>query len=225
MVHGVTQTMHRSDQVLQATVSDELLFIPSVDSHLAVSAVDGVVTLEGDVASVPERLAAVEAAGGVWGVHNVIDHTVVRSAGASGANDGELARAATSMLEWTVDVPANAVTVEVDERKITLTGVVTWDFQREAAARAVLYIRGITGVDNKIGIHEMATVSVATDAVEAAIGRNMPMYAQTIAVGVHDHTLTLSGTVGSSTQRRRVERLAWAAAGVTTIENNIVIAA
>jgi len=61
--------------------------------------------------------------------------------------------------------------------------------------------------------------------VKAAIGRNMPMYARAVAVGVHDHTLTLSGTVGSSIQRRRVERLAWAAAGVTTIVNNIVIAA
>ena len=220
----MTQTMHRSDQVLQATVADELLFIPSVDSHLAVSAVDGVVTLEGDVASVPERLAAVEAAGGVWGVKDVTDHTVVRSAGASGADDGELARAATSMLEWSVDVPANAVMVEVNQRKITLTGVVTWDFQREAATRAVLYMRGITGVDNKVAIHEMTTVSVAKDSVEASIRRNLPMYARAIAVGAQGHTLTLSGTVGSSTQRRRVERLAWAAAGVSTVENNLVIA-
>jgi osmotically-inducible protein OsmY len=220
----VTQTTHRSDQVLQASVSDELLFIPSVDSHLAVSAVEGVVTLEGDVASVPERLAAVEAAGGVWGVKDVTDHTVVRSAGASGADDAALARAATAMLEWTVDVPVNAVMAEVNHHKITLTGVVTWDFQREAASRAVLYIRGITGVDNKITIHEMPTVSVDKDAVEAAIRRNLPMYARAIAVGVHGHTLTLSGTVGSSTQRRRVERLAWAAAGVSTVENNVVIA-
>jgi osmotically-inducible protein OsmY len=219
----VTQTMHRSDQVLQAAVSDELLFIPSVDSHLAVSAVDGVVTLEGDVASIPERLAAVEAAGGVWGVKDVIDHTVVRSAGASGANDAELARAATTMLEWSVDVPVNAVTVEVNQRRVTLTGAVTWDFQREAATRAVRYMRGITGVDNKVAIHEMTTVSVDTDALEAAIRRNMPMYARAIAIGVRGHTLTLSGTVGSSTQRLRVERLAWAAAGVTTVENNIVI--
>src|SRR6185369_5071924 len=119
----------------------------------------------------------------------------------------------------------NAVTVEVNQRTITLTGVVTWDFQRQAAARAVLYMRGITGVDNKIAIRETTTVSVVKDAVKAAIGRNMPMYARAVAVGVHDHTLTLTGTVGSSTQRRRVERLGWAAAGVTTIENNIVIAA
>jgi osmotically-inducible protein OsmY len=186
--------------------------------------VDGVVTLEGDVASIPERLAAVGAAEGVWGVKDVIDHTVVRSAGASGANDAELARAATTMLEWSVDVPLGAVTVEVNQRKVTLTGVVTWDYQRKAAARAVRYIRGITGVDNKIAIHEMATVSVAKDAVEAAIRRVIPMYARAIAVAVHGHTLTLSGTVGSSTQRRRVERLAWAAAGVTAVENNLVIA-
>jgi osmotically-inducible protein OsmY len=157
-------------------------------------------------------------------VKDVIDHTVVRSAGASGANDAELARAVTSILEWVVDVPANGVTVEVNQRKITLTGVVTWDYQRKAATRAVLYLRGITRVDNKVAIHEMTTVSVATDAVEAAIGRNMPMYDRAIAVGVHDHALTLSGTVGSSTQRSRVERLAWAAAGGTTVENNIVIA-
>jgi osmotically-inducible protein OsmY len=70
----------------------------------------------------------------------------------------------------------------------------------------------------------MATVSVAKDAVEAAIRRVIPMYARAIAVAVHGHTLTLSGTVGSSTQRRRVERLAWAAAGVTAVENNLVIA-
>jgi osmotically-inducible protein OsmY len=221
---GVIQTMHRSDQVLQAIVSDELLFIPSVDSNLAVSVVDGVVTLKGEVASVPERRAAVEVAEGVWGVRDVIDHTDVRGAGASGADDAELAHAAASMLDWSVDVPADAVWVEVNQRKITLTGVVTWDFQRKAAARAVLYIRGIVGVDNKIAIHEMTTVSVAKDAVEAAICRNLPMYARAVAVGVHGHTLTLSGTVGSSTQRRRVEGLAWAAAGVTMVENNIVIA-
>lgn len=221
----MTQTMHRSDQVLQAIVADELLFLPSIDSHLAVSAVDGVITLEGDVANVPERLAAVEAAGGIWGVKDVTDHTVVRSADASAAGDAELARAATTIVEWAVDVPANAVRVEVNQRKITLTGVVTWDFQREAATRAVLYMRGITGVDNKIAIHEMTTVSVVTDAVKAAISRNLPMYARAIAVQAHDHTLTLSGTVGSSTQRRRVERLAFAAAGVIEVENNIVIAA
>jgi osmotically-inducible protein OsmY len=215
--------MHRSDQVLQATVSDELLFTPSVDSHPKVSVVDGVVTLEGNVASVPERLAATEAAERVWGVQRVIDRLVVRSAGASGSDDAGLARSAGSMLDWSVDVPLNAVEVEVRDRKVTLTGVVTWDFQRVAADRSVRSLRGITGVDNRITIHESASVSVVKDGVQAAIRRTMPFDARTITVDVHDHRLTLSGSVRSSTDRRRVEELAWAAAGVTTVANDIVI--
>jgi len=219
----VTQSMHRSDQVLQATVSDELLFTPSVDSHPKVSVIDGVVTLEGNVASVPERLAAAEAAERVWGVQRVIDHLIVRSAGASGSDDAGLARSAGSMLDWSVDVPLNAVKAEVKERKVTLTGVVTWDFQRVAADRSVRSLRGITGVDNRVTIHESASVSVLKDGVQAAIRRTMPMDARTITVDVHDHRLTLSGRVRSSSDRRRVEELAWAAAGVTTVENDIVI--
>jgi osmotically-inducible protein OsmY len=215
--------MYRSDQVLQATVSDELLYTPSVDSHPSVSVVDGVVTLEGDVASVPERLAAVEAAERVWGVQRVIDHLVVRSAGASGSDDAGLARTARSMLEWSVDVPANAVKAEVRDRKLTLTGVVTWDFQRVAAVRSVRSLRGITSVDNRVAIHESASVSVLKDGVEAAIRRTMPLDARAITVEVHGHRLSLSGSVRSASDRRRVERLAWAAAGVTTVDNDIVV--
>lgn len=219
----MTQTMHRSDQIIQATVADELLFTPSVDSHLKVVATDGVVTLDGDVASVAERLAATKAAARVWGVKGVTDRTLVRSAGATGADDTDLARAATSMLDWSVDVPTNAVTVEVRDRRITLSGVVTWDFQRQAADRAVRYMRGITGVSNRVTIHETGSVSVAKDGVEAAIRRNTPLDARSITVDVHDHQLTLSGSVRSATERRQVENLAWAAAGVATVENNLAI--
>lgn len=221
----MTLTMHRSDQVLEATVSDELLFMPSVDSHLRVSAHDGVVTLEGEVASVPERIAAADAAEHVWGVRQVVDHLVVRSAGASGSDDTDLARAATSILEWSVDVPLSTITVEVTDRKIRLTGVVTWDYQREAAARAVRSLRGITDVRNDVTINESASVSVLKDAVEAAIRRNLPLEARTITVEVHGHKVTLTGHLRSSSDRRRVEYLAWSAAGVSTVDNNIALAA
>jgi osmotically-inducible protein OsmY len=223
MVQGVTQTMHRSDQVLQATVSDQLLFTPSVDSHLTVAVTEGVVLLEGDVASVAERRAATKTAGRVWGVKAVTNHTVVRSAGASGADDTDLARVATSMLDWSVDVPANTVTAEVHDRKITLNGVVTWQFQREAAARAVRYLRGITAVTNKITINESPSVSIVKDGLEAAIRRTMPMLAPAITVDVDGHALTLRGNVRSSAQRRQVEHLAWATAGVSSVDNNLVI--
>jgi osmotically-inducible protein OsmY len=219
----VTQTMHRSDQDLQATVSDELLYTPSIDSHLTVTANDGVVTLAGDVGSLPERLAAKQAAERVWGVKVVADKMVVRSAGASGATDADLAGAASHMLAWSIDVPHDTVTVEIRDRTLTLSGAVTWDFQREAALRAVTYIRGISGVNNNISLSQKASVSVVKDAVEAAIRRNAPLDAQTIAVEVNGHELTLSGSVRSSMERDQAEHVAWGAAGVANVKNNLFV--
>jgi osmotically-inducible protein OsmY len=219
----VTQTMHRSDQDLQAYVSDELLYTPSIDTNLTVTVNDGVVTLAGDVASLPERLAARQAAERVWGVKLVVDKTVVRSAGATGATDTDIASAAGYMLSWCVDVPSNSVTIEISDRKLTLSGAVTWDFQREAAMRAVSYIRGIAGVTNRISIIEHAAVSVMKDAVDAAIRRNAPLGAEAITVEVNDHEVTLHGTVRSWTERQQAEQVAWAAAGVTNVKNDLVI--
>ena len=220
----MTQMMHQSDQLIQATVSDELLYTPSIDSHPTVAVRDGIVTLTGDVASVPERITAERAAGRVWGVKAVIDQMVVRSAGASGASDADLARSATAMLDLTVDVPTNAVQVEVRDRTITLTGVVTWHFQRQAAARALSHIRGINGVTNTLTLNENANVSIVKDGVEAAIRRNTPLDASAITVDVHGHTVRLGGCVRSSAERRQADRIAWAAAGVTGVQNDLIIA-
>lgn len=219
----MTQTMRRSDRDIQGTVSDELLYTPSVDTNLAVTVEDGLVTLAGDVGSLPERLAANRAAKRVWGVKAVSDTIVVRSSGASGATDDDLARAASDMLGWSVDVPTNTVRVSVRNRVITLSGTVTWDFQREAAARAVSYIRGITGVSNNIALNENPSVSVIKEAVEGAILRNAPLDADAIMVEVVGHELTLHGHVRSWAERHQAERVAWAAAGVTKVNNDLII--
>jgi osmotically-inducible protein OsmY len=215
--------MHRSDQDLQANVSDELLYTPSVDTHVVVAVNDGVVTLSGDVGSLPERLAAQQAAEQVWGVKAVVDTMVVRSAGASGATDADMAQAASQMIAWSVDVPRNAVTVDIRDRTITLSGAVTWEFQREAAARAVTYIRGITAVSNNISLAEKASVSVVKEAVDAAMRRNAPLDAQAITVEVNGHELTLRGHVRSSAESHQAERVAWTAAGVATVKNDLFI--
>ena len=148
----MTQAMHRSDQILQATICDELHFTPNGDNDPVVSVRDGIVTLTGEVASVPERLAATEAAGRVWGVKAVANQLVVRGAGVSGTTDADLARTATELFDASVDIPREAVSVVVNHRTVTLSGTVASHSQREAAVRAVSYIRGITAVVNNVTI-------------------------------------------------------------------------
>src|SRR4029453_1223481 len=98
MVVHMTQTMHRSDQDLQATVSDELLYTPSIDTHLTVTVNDGVVTLAGDGGSLPEGPGGNDGAERVWGVKVFAAKMVVRSAGAAGATDPAPAGAASHMI-------------------------------------------------------------------------------------------------------------------------------
>jgi osmotically-inducible protein OsmY len=83
-----------TDCLLQANVSDELLYLPNVGSHLGVSADDGAVTLTGEVASLPERSAARAAAARVWGVTTVIDAMTVHLPTAAYREDEDLERAA-----------------------------------------------------------------------------------------------------------------------------------
>jgi hypothetical protein len=47
--------------LVQANVSDELLYLPDVGAHLGVTAYDHAVTLTGEVISLPERRASRDA--------------------------------------------------------------------------------------------------------------------------------------------------------------------
>lgn len=222
----MTQMIRRSDKELQTNVTDELLYNPSIDAaHLAASANDGVVTLSGEVGSLPERHAAKRAAMRVWGVKAVADDMVVRDPGTSGTKDTDIAEAASQMLRWAVDVPSDTVTVGVRDHTITLSGTVTWQYQRQAAARAVMYLRGVTGVANTISLTATAPASGVKAAIEAAILRNAQPDSREITVDANGAEVTLRGTVRSWAERRQAEYLAWSASGVTSVKNDLAVTA
>lgn len=220
----MTQTTHRSDHDLQATVSEELRYTPSVDTHVAVAVNGGTVTLSGEVGSLPERIAAKRAVMRVSGVKAVANELRVRVLPTPGTNDADIAQTAGRLLGWAVDVPSETVKAEVHDHVITLSGHVTWDYQRAAAVRAVTYIRGVTGVANTITIRQGELVSVMKAAVEQAIQRNAILDTDTVTVDVDGHELTLRGNVGSFAGRRQAEQAAWAAAGVTSVKNHLLVA-
>jgi osmotically-inducible protein OsmY len=220
----MTQTIHRSDKELQTSVTDELLFNPSIDAaDLAASANDGVVTLSGQVDSLPERHAAKRAALRVHGVKTVTDNMVVRNPGTAASKDTDLAEAASEMLRLAVDVPAGAVKANVRDNVLALSGTVLWQFQREAAARAVMYIRGITGFTNDILLTATAPAAGVKTEIEAAILRNAQLDSREITVAVTGGEVTLHGTVRSWAERRQAEYVAWSALGVTAVKNDLAV--
>src|SRR6476660_3779283 len=112
MVGLMMQTTHQTDQDIQANVTEELLYDPCCQTG---------------------QLTVKRSAMRVRGVKAVTDEMTVRSPGASGdATDADITQAARHMLDWSVDVPANAVKVAVRDHKATLSGTVAWGYQRDA---------------------------------------------------------------------------------------------
>ncbi len=67
--------------------------------------------------------------------------------------------------------------------------------------------------------------TVVKQAIEEALKRDAEVDAQRIQVETSGSKVILKGTVYSWFERKEAERVAWEAAGVTQVENQIAIAA
>lgn len=214
------------DHALKAAIEDELNWVPHVQAdRVGVSVNDGAVTLSGQVGSYPEKVAAVRAALRVRGVTAVADEIVVATWGPHA--DADIARDAASALNRTIVIPPGSIKATVHQHVITLSGKVSWQYQREAARRAVAGLPGVTGVVNQILIEPTVIVSASKtkSKITSAIMRNAQLDANHITVTVHDSGVTLTGTVSSWAERRQAEHAAWAAPGVTEVVNQLVVQA
>lgn len=221
----MTQRPHQTDQDIQANVLEELKYDPSCETgQIKVTADGGTVKLSGEVTSYRHRLAAKRSAMRVRGVKAISDELTVRGPASVGASDADMTEAAHRILDWTADVPAKAIKVAVRDHKLILSGQVAWGYQRDAALRAMTNLRGVAAVKDEIVVDQPESTTPAKNTIAAAMQRNAQLEPQAIHVDVNDHELTLRGMVRSFAEYRQAERTAWNAAGVTSVQNNLVIA-
>jgi len=65
-------------------------------------------------------------------------------------SDQAVAHEAKDALQWNVVIPQGRVTVHIADGWLTLKGVLDWQYQKEAAVRAVRHLAGVKGVTNRI---------------------------------------------------------------------------
>jgi osmotically-inducible protein OsmY len=212
------------DTQLQSSVLAELKWRPSVDSaHIGVTADDGIVTLTGQVQHYTEKLAAENAAKDVLGVRGIANDIKVEPEGSLKQSDKDIAAAAIGALKWDYEVPDGNVKVVVNDGWVTLDGTVDWQLQRDAADRCVRYLRGVVGVTNEISIKPSAKWIDVKIKIEDAFRRNADLDARRISVVTSDGRVTLTGTVRTWSERDAAVSSAWAAPGVTRVEDDLVI--
>lgn len=213
-----------SDSRIRQDVIDELEWDPSVDSReIGVAVKDGVVTLTGTVDSFSEKLQAERDAERVHGVRAVANELEVKLPGAMMRTDADMAKAAADALKWNTLVPEDKVKVSVDDGWVTLRGEVDWRFQRQAAEQAVEHLAGVRGITNLITIKERVRPEDVKERIEKALERSAELESKNIHVSVSDGKVTLRGTVRSAADRNEAEWAAWAAPGVTDVENLITV--
>ncbi len=211
-----------TDKELKQHVQTALDWEPSVDaSDIGVSVDEGVVTLRGNVRSYAEKLAAERVSLRVFGVKAVANDVNVHLVSSYQRTDTELAQAAVAALKWNMTVPDDKVTVTVSGGWVTLNGKVDWQYQKDAAARAVRDLTGVLGVTNSIHVDPQVRATDVRENIEAALRRGAEIDARRIDVTTENGKVVLSGNVHSWAERQEAERAAWAAPGVVQVEDRI----
>lgn len=216
-----------TDNDVRQHVENALDWEPSIDARdIGVSVDEGVVTLRGTVGSYTEKVNAERVAERVYGVKAVANDLAVRLVSGYERTDTEIAQAAATALAWNTVVPADRVTVTVDNGWVTLNGTLDHYYQSAAAERAVRDLTGVRGVSNCILLQApVAAVNPrdVTAQIEAAFRRSAEVDARRITVTATDGTVTLTGRVRSSAEREQAKRAAWAAPGVLHLEDRLAV--
>jgi osmotically-inducible protein OsmY len=214
--------MAKTDVQLKRDVDQELAWDPKVNAaQIGVSVDEGAVSLLGAVDTYAQKWAAEDAAKRVSGVRAVAQDLTVKLLSDHVRGDLEIAAAIENALKWDVMVP-KAVTAVVRGGSVTLEGQVTWNFQREAADRAIRYLTGVVSVRNLVTLKTTeASAAQVKQKVEAALQRQAATDAKSIHVDTVGGKVTLTGHASSWQSIEDAANAAWAANGVTQVVDQV----
>jgi osmotically-inducible protein OsmY len=194
---------------------------PEVDaSAVGVAAKNGTVTLTGYIDTYAGKLAAERAAKHIRGVRSVANDIDVRLR--IERTDADIAADAANALALRGSVPETVQAV-VHNAHVTLTGHVSWFYQKRDAEDAVRHLRGVRGVMNYVTVAAKAAEREVRHHIAEALHRNANLDVRHINVAVHGDTAVLSGSVSTWTQRDAAERAAADAPGIAAVDNRLAV--
>jgi len=209
---------------IREAVEAELKFDPLVDdADIHVVNASGDVALNGTVRSYPQYLEAAVAAQRVGGVKNVHNHLEVVLPDADFRDDAMLTTAANDALLLNVTVP-DGVEASARDGNVTLTGMVKYARQCQAAELAVSGLIGVRNVIDNIDLSYDANPDDVTVLVQNALDRNALIADNSdVSVDATGNTVTLSGHVRTRAEHDAVVSAAWMAGGVFKVRDELSV--
>ena len=212
------------DQELQLEVQNAIKWEPLLNAtQIGVFAKDGVITLTGIVDTYAKKIEAEKAAKNVLGVKALVETIEIRFENLHRKSSTEIANEVLKALKWNWAVPNDVIKIKVEDGWVTLEGEVPWNYQREAAGKAVVNLTGIKGLTNYITLKLEVNEEIEKVIIERAIARSWSIADKDIHVKVVGNNVTLTGNVNSLYQKDEAERVTWNAPGVWSLKNELVI--
>lgn len=214
----------KTDAKIREDVLDQLAWEPNVDDRqIGVAVENGIVTLTGVVDSYSTKMAAEKATKKVTGVKAVAENIEVKYGDAFKKTDKEIAKAAINALEWNMSVPDDSIMVKVEDGWVYLTGEVNWEYQREAAKKAVENLLGVRYVSNNILLKQKVHATDIKNKIQKAFQRAAEIDSKNITVEIEGNTVILRGTVHSLLEKEEASNTAYASPGVYNVKNEIKV--
>jgi osmotically-inducible protein OsmY len=216
--------MAKTNVELELDVSEELAWDPKVDSEeIAVAADEGTVTLRGTVGSFRQKREARKAAERVYGVLTVNNDLDVRILNQDRHEDADVRGDVLQALMLDTLVP-KTIDASVKDGFVTLTGSAVWQYQRDEAEFIAGSVAGVTGVENDVYLTSPAPYAGdVKDSIKKAMRRDAKLDADNIGVETANGTAILTGSVRSWAEHDSAVDAAWAAPGVTDVDDRLHI--
>lgn len=217
----------KTDKELYQDIQEKVNFEPGVDPHnITFSTHNGIVTLNGSVKSYLEKHLLTRAVRRIDGVRGIANDVLIKPMSSASSTDAEIAASAVRILDWNVSLPKDKIKVTVENGKITLTGEVPWQYQRQYAEKVLRYLSGVIGIDNQIQIKPTVTISTSStvkEKIRKEFERHAFIDAQNISVEILGDRITLKGQVQSWAEVKEASQIAWSIPGVSYVDNQIII--
>jgi osmotically-inducible protein OsmY len=214
----------KTDAEIKNDVLDELAWQPNIDeTQIGVIVENGVVTLSGVVNNYSKKLAAEKAAKNIEGAKAVALDIEVKYGIELKKTDQEVAKAVVDAYEWNSSVPEDEITIKVENGWVFLTGEVHWEYQKNAAKKAIEGLVGLRGINNSITLKNSIMPKEVKSQIKRAFHRMATLDSNGIILETHGNTVTLRGKVHSIKEKEDAEIAAYKAPGVFDVKNELKV--
>jgi hyperosmotically inducible protein len=226
-----------TDNRIESSANQSYVFKTDLkDDSIKVESKDGVVTLTGTVADASQKSLAQDTVEGLPDVKSVDNRLEIKGDQPAEHSDTWISMKVKSALLFHRDVSATGTTVYVKDGIVTLQGEASSMAQKELTTEYAKDVDNVVGVKNEMTIATTpppadSTVSDKIDdaSITAQVKSTLMSHHSTSAihttVSTTDGVVTLSGVAKNDAEKSLVTKLASDINGVTSVINNMTIAA